>query len=210
MLQGIPSAASLATVWFDFAKEGSRALTLPTVSLFSKSRADPTLLPMQVPHAAASRAACRGSVPASAQVGADPASPDLPGAALLQGREPLTLGAAGCSREVFSCLCGGFLEELEERRLWPLRDSDETQPSIEEWALGETHSGSRDYESEGRGAFISDGSQQESGVVVLFVSHSSKCDMQQLFCKVSSPLSPHLVWFSSLSVWLCLFFPLRD
>lgn len=49
--------------------------------------------------------------------------------------------------------------------------------------LRETHSGPRDCESEGKEALISDGSQQESGVVVLFVSHSSKCDMQQLFCK---------------------------
>lgn len=61
--------------------------------------------------------------------------------------------------------------------------------------LRETHSGSRDCESEGRGALISDGSQQENAVVVLLVSHSSKCDMQQLFCKVSFPLSPAVILF---------------
>lgn len=48
----------------------------------------------------------------------------------------------------------------------------EKEPSIAEWewALGETHSGSRDCKSEGRGALISAGSQQENGIVVLFVS----------------------------------------
>lgn len=61
--------------------------------------------------------------------------------------------------------------------------------------LRETRSCSRDCESERRGAFISHGSQQEDVVVVLFGSHSSKCDMQQLFCKVSFPLSPAVILF---------------
>lgn len=61
--------------------------------------------------------------------------------------------------------------------------------------LRETRSCSRDCESERRGALISHGSQQEDVVVVLFGSHSSKCDMQQLFCKVSFPLSPAVILF---------------
>lgn len=92
-------------------------------------------------------------------------------------------------------MCGDFLEELESRRLWPLQDSVGKQPSIEEWewVLRETHSCSRHCESERRGALISDGSQQENVVVVLFVSPSSKCDMQQLFCEVLFPLSPAVI-----------------
>lgn len=61
--------------------------------------------------------------------------------------------------------------------------------------LRETHSCSRDCESEKRGALISHGSQQENVVVVVFVSNSSKCDMQQLFCRVSFPLSPAVILF---------------
>lgn len=81
LLQGSPSVASLGSVGFDFAKEGSGHLTLPTVSLCSRGRAGPTLLPVQVPHAAGSRAAAGVQLPASPQVGADPASPNLPVAA---------------------------------------------------------------------------------------------------------------------------------
>lgn len=90
LLQGIPSVASLGSVGFDFAKEGSGHLTLPTVSLCSRGRAGPMLLPVQVPHAAGSRAAAGVQLPAFPQVGADPASPDLPAAApwvLLAARE---------------------------------------------------------------------------------------------------------------------------
>lgn len=168
LLQGIPSALSLGSVCFDFAKKGSGDLTHPTVSLRSRS--------WQAPHCCLRRCPMqRGPglwqrcIASICPGGADPASPGPPAAALLQNREPHTLGTAGCSGEVFSCLCGGF---LEEGRLWPPRDSDEKQPSTEkwEWALRETHSDSRDCESEGSEALISDGSQQESRVVFLFVS----------------------------------------
>lgn len=74
-------------------------------------------------------------------------------------------------------MCGGFLEELEKGKSWPLPDSGEKQPSIWEWVLRETHNGSRGCESEGKEGLISDGSQQEIEVAILFVSHSSKCDM---------------------------------
>lgn len=36
------------------------------------------------------------------------------------------------------------------------------------------------------------------------LKHSSKCDMQQLFCKVSSPLSPAVILFVFFLLWLAV------